>query len=72
MKIFGTIGILADPNEKVDVGAFLGEEKPEEKGVDVSDIRKRLAKKRPPIPARSKFPEGHESLRKRKGWISPP
>ena len=44
VKIFDTIGILADPNEKVDVGAFLGEEKSEEKGVDVSDIRKRLGK----------------------------
>ena len=45
VKIFGTIGILAAPDEKVDVSAFLGEERPEEKGVDVSDIRKRLAKK---------------------------
>ena len=45
VKIFDTIGILVDPNEKVDVDAFLGDEVKEEKGVDVSDIRKKLAKK---------------------------
>ncbi len=45
VKIFDTIGILADPDEKVDVDAFLGDEVVEEKGVDVSGIRKKLAKK---------------------------
>jgi len=45
VKIFDTIGILADPNEKVDVAAFLADEIKQEKGVDVSDIRKKLAKK---------------------------
>ena len=45
VKIFDTIGVLADPNEKVDVNAFLADEIKEEKGVDVSDIRKKLAKK---------------------------
>ena len=44
-EIFSTIGIVGAPEEKIDLGEFLAEDKIEEKGVDVSDIRKRLGKK---------------------------
>ncbi|MBE9572520.1 MAG: E3 binding domain-containing protein, partial [Proteobacteria bacterium] len=44
-EIFSTIGIVGAPGEEIDLDEFLAEDKKEEKGVDVSDIRKRLGKK---------------------------
>ncbi len=44
-EIFSVIGVLGAPGEKVDLDALLGEEKPEERGLDISEIRKRLGKK---------------------------
>jgi len=45
IKILSTIGIIGAPGETVDLGEFLGKETKEEKGVDLSEIRKRLGKK---------------------------
>ncbi len=44
-EIFSAIGIVGAAGEKVDLKEFLKEEVKEEKGIDVSDIRKKLAKK---------------------------
>src|SRR4030042_3869476 len=42
--VFATIGIVGAPDEQVDLAKFAPEKK-EEKGVDISEIRKRLAEK---------------------------
>ena len=44
VAVFATIGIVGAPGEQVDLAKFAPEEK-EEKGVDISEIRKRLAEK---------------------------
>ena len=44
-EIFSVIGIVGARGEKVDLDEFLKDEKEEEKGIDVSDIRKKLGKK---------------------------
>lgn len=44
VAVFATIGIVGAPGEQVDLSNFGPEEK-EEKGVDISEIRKRLAAK---------------------------
>jgi pyruvate dehydrogenase E2 component (dihydrolipoamide acetyltransferase) len=44
VAVFATIGIVGAPGEQVDLSKFGSEEK-EEKGVDISEIRKRLAAK---------------------------
>ena len=44
VAVFATIGIVGAPGEQVDLSKFGPEEK-EEKGVDISEIRKRLAAK---------------------------
>lgn len=44
VEIFSTIGIVGAPEERIDLDEFLAEDKKDEKGVDVSDIRKRLGK----------------------------
>jgi pyruvate dehydrogenase E2 component (dihydrolipoyllysine-residue acetyltransferase) len=44
VAVFATIGIVGAPGEQVDLSKFGPEEK-EEKGVDISEIRKKLAEK---------------------------
>ena len=44
VAVFATIGIVGAPGEQVDLAKFAPEEK-EEKGVDVAEIRKRLAER---------------------------
>ncbi|MBL7213475.1 MAG: 2-oxo acid dehydrogenase subunit E2 [Desulfobacteraceae bacterium] len=44
-QIFSTIGIVGAQGEEIDLDEFLAGDKEEKKGVDVSDIRKRLGKK---------------------------
>lgn len=44
VAVFATIGIVGAPGEQVDVSEFGPEEK-EEKGVDVSEIRKKARRK---------------------------
>jgi pyruvate dehydrogenase E2 component (dihydrolipoamide acetyltransferase) len=44
-EIFSTIGVVGAEGEKVDLQKFLKKETEEEKGIDVSDIRKQLSKK---------------------------
>jgi len=44
-EIFSTIGIVAARGETVNLDEFLKDEEPTEKEIDVSDIRKKLAKK---------------------------
>ncbi|MCP4576509.1 MAG: 2-oxo acid dehydrogenase subunit E2 [Deltaproteobacteria bacterium] len=45
-EIFSTIGVVGATGETVDLKEFLKEEAAEEKGIDVSHIRKQLSKKR--------------------------
>ncbi len=40
--IFSTIGVIAEAGEIVDLESFLGEEKKEEAGIDISKIRNRM------------------------------
>ncbi|MEE9418542.1 MAG: biotin/lipoyl-containing protein [Desulfatiglandaceae bacterium] len=44
-QIFSTIGVVGAPGETIDLEEFLAEDKKEEKGVDVADIRRRLGEK---------------------------
>lgn len=44
-QIFSTIGVVGAPGETIDLAEFLAEDKKEEKGVDVADIRRRLGEK---------------------------
>ena len=42
-RIFSVIGIIGDPNEVINLEAILAEDKKEASGVDVSQLRKKLA-----------------------------
>ena len=43
--ILSVIGIVGKPGEKVDLAAFVREEKEEDKAIDISRIRKRMQEK---------------------------
>ena len=44
VPIFSVIGMIGDPGEEIDVERVVGEEKKEERGLDISRIRERLEK----------------------------
>ena len=45
VPIFSVIGVVGKPDEEIDLEIILAEEKREDKGVDISEIRKRLEAK---------------------------
>ena len=73
VKIFGTIGILAAPDEKVDVECLSWGRKTRRKGCGRFRHSKKIGKERGCRYRQDQdFRKGTESLRKRRGWISPP
>jgi pyruvate dehydrogenase E2 component (dihydrolipoamide acetyltransferase) len=66
-EIFFTIGIVGAPGEEIDLDEFLAEDKKEEKGVDVSEIRKRLGEKAIVDTGKVKMSGRARKLAKKKG-----
>ncbi len=66
VPIFSIIGIVGEPGEKIDLDQLLADEK-REKGVDLSDIRKRLKNKRKDEEEKTKISGRAKKIAEEKG-----